>query len=157
MAIPICLKQTYYQNMAPDILSKYKWIARVLYADANVWLPLLDHLWQLYFMIEWCLTLFLTVFQLHHSGQCTYPCFSGVLLTSTPHNILFKPLAAFPQNHRQNNRQQWERNESCRNDYHQSSERILAELGIKPVTSCSQVHNAIYWLSYGAHLRFYLK
>ena len=24
--------------------------------------------------------------------QCTYPCFPGVLLTSTPHNILSKPL-----------------------------------------------------------------
>ena len=32
-------------------------------------------------------------------SQCTYPCFPGVLLTSTPHNILSKPLTAFPQNH----------------------------------------------------------
>ena len=31
---------------------------------------------------------FSTVFQLYHSGQCTYPCFPGVLLTSTPHDIL---------------------------------------------------------------------
>ena len=29
--------------------------------------------------------------------------------------------------------------ESCRNDYHQSSERILGELGIEPATSCSPV------------------
>ena len=32
--------------------------------------------------------------------------------------------------------------ESCRNDYHQSAERILAEPGIEPVISCSQVRNA---------------
>ena len=35
----------------------------------------------------------------------TYPCFPGVLLTSTPHNIPSKPLAAFPHNHCRNNRQ----------------------------------------------------
>ena len=39
---------------------------------------------------------FSTVFQLYLGGQCTYPCFPGVLLTSTPHNIPSKPLAAFP-------------------------------------------------------------
>jgi hypothetical protein len=50
---------------------------------------------------------------LHHGGQCTYPCFPGVLLTSTPHNILSKPLAAFPHNHYRNNGQRLERNESC--------------------------------------------
>ena len=32
-----------------------------------------------------------------------------------------------------------------RNDYHQSSERILAEPGIEPDT-CSQVRNATEWL-----------
>ena len=52
-----------------------------------------------------------------HSDQCTYPCFPGVLLTSTLYNILSKPLAAFPHNHSRNTRQWWERNESCRNDY----------------------------------------
>ena len=31
-------------------------------------------------------------------------------LTSIPHNILFKPLAAFPRNHCRNNGQRWERN-----------------------------------------------
>ena len=39
-------------------------------------------------IMEWCLTRFSTAFQLYHSGQCTYPCFPGILLTSTPHNIL---------------------------------------------------------------------
>ena len=29
-----------------------------------------------------------TVFKLYLGGQCTYPCFPGVLLASTPHNIL---------------------------------------------------------------------
>ena len=27
-------------------------------------------------------------------------CFPGVLITSAPHNTLYKPLAAFPHNHR---------------------------------------------------------
>ena len=31
-----------------------------------------------------------TVFQLYRGGQCAYPRFPGVLLTSTPHNILSK-------------------------------------------------------------------
>ena len=35
----------------------------------------------------WCLTPFSTLFQLCRGSQCTYPCFPGVLLTSTPHNI----------------------------------------------------------------------
>ena len=29
------------------------------------------------------------------SGHCTYPCFPGALLSSTPHNIPSQPLAAF--------------------------------------------------------------
>ena len=52
------------------------------------------------------LTPFSTVFQVYRQGgQCTYPWFSGVLLTSTPHNILFKLLAAFPHNHYRNDGQ----------------------------------------------------
>ena len=89
-------------------------------------------------MIVWCLTPFSTEFQLYRGGQCTYPCSPGVLLTSTPHSILSKPLAAFPHNHCRNNGQQRKKSESCRNDYHQSWERILAEPGIKPVISYSQ-------------------
>ena len=71
---------------------------------------------------------FSTVIQFYCCGQFTCPCFPGVLLTSAPHNTLSKPLAAFPHNHCRNNWQQWERNESCCIDYHQSSERMLAEL-----------------------------
>ena len=96
-------------------------------------------------LIVCCLTPFSTVFQLYHGGQCTYPWFPGVLLTSTPHNILSKPLTAFLHNHCQSNGLRWERNESCRNDYHQSSERKLAEPGIELATSCSQVRNATDW------------
>ena len=58
-----------------------------------------------------------------------------IYITSTPHNILSKPLVTFPRNHCRNNGQRWERNESCCNDNHQSSERKLAELGTEPVTS----------------------
>ena len=68
---------------------------------------------------------FSTLCQFYCGGQCTYPWFSGVLLTSTPHSVLSKPLAAFPHNHCRNNGQQWERNESCHNDCPQSSERIM--------------------------------
>ena len=66
-------------------------------------------------------------------------------LTSTPHKILSKPLAAFRHNHCRSNGQWWERNEPCSNDYHQSSERILAEPCIKPANSCSQVCNTTDW------------
>ena len=89
--------------------------------------------------------MFSRVLQLYPGGKCTYPCFPGVLWTSTPHNILSKPLAAVLHNHCWNNGQQWERNESCRNDYHQSSERILAEPAIKPARSCSQVPCTTDW------------
>ena len=44
-----------------------------------------------------------TVFQLYRAYQCTNPCFPRVLLTSTPHNILPSPLAAFAHNHCRNN------------------------------------------------------
>ena len=42
---------------------------------------------------------FTMVFYLYRGGQCTYLCFPGVIFTSTPHNILSKPLAAFPHSH----------------------------------------------------------
>ena len=63
--------------------------------------------------------------QLNHGRQCTYLCFPGILLTSTPHNILSKPLATFPRNNCGNNGQRRDRNDFCRNDYHQSSEEYL--------------------------------
>ena len=73
------------------------------------------------------LTPFSTVLQLYCSGQCTYPCFPGVLLTNTPYNILSKPLSAFPNNHCQNNRQQ--------------------ERGMNPVTMTIINHGKEYWQS----------
>ena len=96
-------------------------------------------------LIVWCLTSFLRVFHLYRGSQCTYPCIPGVLLTGIPHNILYNPVAAFPLNHCQNKGQQWQRNESCCNDYHQSLERISAEPGIEPATSCSQVLYVTNW------------
>ena len=62
------------------------------------------------------------------------------LLTTTLHNILSKPLAAFPHNNCWNNEQPPERKESCCYEYHQSLERILAKPTIEQATSCSQVH-----------------
>ena len=90
-------------------------------------------------LTAWSLTPFSTVFHLYGGGHCTYPCFLGELLTSTLHNIIFKPLAVFPHNHCQNNGQRCESSGSCHNDYHQSSEKILVEPGIEPATSCSHV------------------
>ena len=49
-------------------------------------------------MIVQFLTHFSTLFKLYRSGHSTYQCFPGILFTSAPHNILFKPLAAFPHN-----------------------------------------------------------
>ena len=69
----------------------------------------------------------------------------SIFSQSYPNTILFKPLAAFPHNHCRNNGQRWERNESCRNDYHQFSERILAEPGIEPATYFSKVRCATDW------------
>ena len=80
-------------------------------------------------MINCIITPFSMLFQLYCRGQCTYPCFSGILFTSTLHNMLSKPLAAFPYNHCQNNREWQERNESSHNDYNQSMERTLAKPG----------------------------
>ena len=82
-----------------------------------------------------------------------WPVHLSMLSRSSLNNILSKSLAAFPHNHCRNNRQQWERNESSCTDYHQSSERILAEPGIKPATSCSQVCNATNW-AMGLSLKF---
>ena len=102
-------------------------------------------------LIVQCVTPFSTAFQLYRRGQCTYPCFCGVLLTSTPRNILSMPLAAFPNNYCRNNGQRWDRNESCRNDYHQSSERILVELADQTSNFLfSSLH--LYRLSYGTRL-----
>ena len=58
---------------------------------------------------SWCLTPFSTLFQLYRGDQCTYPYFPGVSATITLQNILSKPVAAFPHNHRQNNDQRYER------------------------------------------------
>ena len=58
-------------------------------------------------LIEWCLMLSSTVFQLYHGDQCTYPCFPE-FFWPVLHNILSKPLAAFPHNHCRNNGQRWE-------------------------------------------------
>ena len=67
-----------------------------------------------FLLIDWLCGVwrcFQQYFQLCRGGQCTYPCFPGVLLPSTPYNILSKPLTAFQLNHCRNNGQRWEREE----------------------------------------------
>ena len=78
-------------------------------------------------------------------SQYTYPFFPGVLLTSTPHNILSKPLAAFPHNHCWNNGQQWERNESCRNGCDKSLERRIGWAGERTSDLLFQVLYGTDW------------
>ena len=56
--------------------------------------------------IVWYLTPFSKIFELYGGGPCNYQRFPGVLLTNTQYNILSKPLAAFPYNHRRNNGKQ---------------------------------------------------
>ena len=82
------------------------------------------------------------LFHLYHRSQCTCSCFPEVHLTSILHNILSKPLAAFPRNHRQNNRL------FCRNDYRQSLERLSDWTSDLP--TCSQVLYATKWAGRGS-------
>ena len=58
-------------------------------------------------LIIWCLTPYLTLFQLYCSGQNTYWFFTEVLATSTRHVILSRLLANFPHrpDYRRNNGQ----------------------------------------------------
>ena len=63
----------------------------------------------------------------------------------------FQATGCYPTYHCRNHGQRRERNESFRNDYHQSSEGILAESGIEPAISCSQEQDPIlYVMSYRA-------
>ena len=98
----------------PKPLAAFQYNYRPINGKQNYWL--ID-------CMVFSVPFFSTVFKLYRGGQCTHPYFPGVLLTSTPLNILSKPLPAFPHDHCWNNWQWWERNKSCRNDYHQSSER----------------------------------
>ena len=72
----------------------------------------------------------LALFQIYCCSQCTYPGFPLSSLTSTPYDILSKPLADFPHNHYQQNGQWLDKNESCCNDYHHFSEGILVKLEV---------------------------
>ena len=50
--------------------------------------------WSVDWLTDWlnelCLTPFSTLLQSHRGGQCTYPCFHGMLFTSFSHNIFFR-------------------------------------------------------------------
>ena len=58
-------------------------------------------------LIVWSLTPFSTLFRLYHIRYCIPPLFPKFLFTIALHNILSKPLPAFPNNHRQHNGKQW--------------------------------------------------
>ena len=90
-------------------------------------------------LIVCCLMPFSTVFQLYRTNKC----FPEILLTSTLHHILSKPLAAFSRNHCQNIGQRCERYEICGNDLSILGKK--AESGIKLATSRSQVRYATDW------------
>ena len=57
-----------------------------------------------------------------------YLSFPWLLFFSALHNVFSDPLAAFPYNYHWNNGQQWERTETYRDDFHQSTESFLAKL-----------------------------
>ena len=58
------------------------------------------------------------------------------------HKYSFQVTSCFPHNYCWNNEHGWDKNEFCRIDFHQSSERIFAEQWIEPATSCPQVLHA---------------
>ena len=77
-----------------------------------------------------CFVLFQHVFNYITVASAPIHAFLEFFFTSTLHNILSKLLLAFPHCHRRSNGQEWEENGSYSNDYHQSSERLLAEPGL---------------------------
>ena len=103
---------------------------------------------QVYWLIEWFLSSFSTLFHLYCGSQCIYPCFPGVLLTSTLHNIPFKPLAVFPHNHCLNYGSSKKEKKTI-SDYHQSSDRKMAE---PEVRTSNLLWSTLlrYWLRYGS-------
>ena len=77
-------------------------------------------------------------------SQCTYQCFPGVVLTSTPYNIFFPSHWLLSHITIVETMDSFERgmNPVALTIINQSSERIFAGPGIKPATYCSQVCNA---------------
>ena len=84
--------------------------------------------------------LFSTLFQLYHGSHCTNPGFLGVLST-TPHNILSKQLAAFPHNVHQINRGERGMNPVAMTIINPLKE-YCPSWRFEPVTLCSQAFYA---------------
>ena len=80
-----------------------------------------------------CLMPFSKVFQLYFGGQCTDPCFPGVLLTSTLHTILSNPQRLL------SHITIVKRMDSSERGMNPVEGKILAEPRIVVSTSCSQV------------------
>ena len=103
--------------------------------------------WLFDWLIDWLIVWRFNITSVISRQHRTYPYFPGFLFyISATYNILSKPMAAFPHNHRRNNGQQWERN---RYDYHLSSERILVE----PINRTSDLLFAVDWATQIRHER----
>ena len=83
-----------------------------------------------------------TSFHVYRSGQCTYPCIPAVVLISSLHNIPPKPLAACQHNIVETMNSSERGMNLGAMTIHQSSEKLLADPGIEPATSCSQILHA---------------
>ena len=60
--------------------------------------PYIDKIIDRFLFITWEIMAFLTLFQLYHNNQCTYPCYLEISFSYPSDSLLPKPLAAFPHN-----------------------------------------------------------
>ena len=93
-------------------------------------------------LIDWGLTLFSTILQSYHGNQFTYLYVSWLSHARTSNNNLSKQLTAFPHSLIAH---WWKTNDACHNDFCQTSEGMLAELGFELTTPRLTTHVATDW------------